>query len=179
MIDIYVPLIEADWLAAVFIFVSVAVVYLGFSNLILSVIVESANEVRCNDRCYQASMNRRVRRQVVKELKELWKELEADGSITTITNMKDKWVSSKAFQDYFRSMDIEMAFLEHILSLITGADGQVSFADFTETVLQLKQADLSPSISILKYQVSTVLEQLSGLRGQIHELHLGVGVQIN
>merc|ERR1712129_363329 len=42
--DVFVPLIERDRTAAVFILFAVAIVYLGFSNLVLSVIVEKAEE---------------------------------------------------------------------------------------------------------------------------------------
>jgi len=117
--DIFVPLIEHDFWSALFILSSVALVFLGFSNLILSVIVDKGNEARCQDTTYQAMAQSKMKRKAARELVSLWQELELEsGETLSVQQLEDQCKNNEVVQNYFKTLDMDMEFLHYALSII-------------------------------------------------------------
>jgi len=179
--DVFVPLIERDRTAAVFILFAVAIVYLGFSNLVLSVIVEKAEEARSQDTTYQAILAKKMKDQARKELLKLWEELDMDGSNTvTLMELTQQYELSESFREYFKSMDIDLPFLQYAFAVMDpDGDGSCSFQDFAETVVHLKSTDPGPTVAFVRHQmaqvvtdVSDIKHTLSNTRSKSHEIEV-------
>lgn len=166
-LDILVPLVEKDAQAAITILAAAAFVYLGLSNLILSVIVEKANEARCQDSFYQAIMAQKVKNQDRQELLSLWEGIADHDSTISMHELKELWASSAVFHDYFKSMDIDRGFLEYALtSTDNDGDGRVTFNEFAESVVKLKNTNVGPVAAFIKHKVTEVLRELANVKDQ-------------
>jgi len=166
--DILVPMIDRDFRAGICILGFVVTVYLGFSNLILSVIVDKANEARCQDMTYQTMNTRRKKREARRELRALWNEVGDGDSDISLDELQKLWASSDTFHDYFKSMDIDMSFLQYALQIMdTDNDGLVTFEEFAESVVRLKNTDAGPVIAFVKHQSSQMMSELIGLKDQL------------
>merc|ERR1740123_177133 len=107
-------MIEAKWYSAVFILAAVAMVYLGISNLILSVIVEKASEGRTQDAFYQSMVHKKLKADAKKVLMEFTRDADVDMSNTiTIQELRAAYSSQELFRNYFKNMDMDLPFLEY------------------------------------------------------------------
>lgn len=166
-LDILVPCMERDVQGAILVIGSVAFVYLGLSNLILSVIVEKANEARCQDSFYQATMARKMKQQDRQELLSLWEGIADHDSTISVHELKELWATSTTFHDYFKSMDIDRGFLEYALtSVANNSDGRVTFNEFAESVVRLKNTKVGPVAAFIKHKVTEVLKELDAVKDQ-------------
>mmetsp|Transcript_61951 Transcript_61951/g.122532 ORF Transcript_61951/g.122532 Transcript_61951/m.122532 type:complete len:728 (+) Transcript_61951:80-2263(+) len=170
--DIFVPLIEHDFWSALFILSSVALVFLGFSNLILSVIVDKGNEARCQDTTYQAMAQRKMKRKAARELVSLWQELELEsGETLSVQQLEEQCKTNEVVQNYFKNLDMDMEFLHYALSIIdSDPHGHVSLQRFADAVVQMKSTDVSPIVSFLRYQVAQVINDLSTVKQQVSSI---------
>jgi len=169
--DVFVPLIERDITAAVFIVLSVAIVYLGFSNLVLSVIVEKGQEARAQDTTYQAILAKKIKDQARKELLKLWEQLDEDGSNSlTLMELTQQYEKSENFRDYFKSMDIDLPFLRYAFTVMDpDGDGKCSFQDFAETVVHLKSTAPGPAVAFVRHQMAQVVADVSDIKNILSE----------
>jgi len=169
--DLMIPLIEENWQAAIFILVVVAVVYLGFSNLILSVIVDKANEARCSDAFYQALMAKKVRGQARRELVEVWTKADMDmDNMITLEELRTTYDQQESFRAYFRQMDIDLDFLEMAFEAVDNGSGECNFEEIANSVVQMKNTDVGPVVSVVKHQLNQVMKEIGNLSSQINTL---------
>jgi len=171
--DVMVPMIEAKWYSAVFILAAVAMVYLGISNLILSVIVEKASEGRTQDAFYQSMVHKKLKADAKKVLMEFTSDADMDMSNTiTLQELRNAYATQELFRDYFKNMDMDLPFLEYALRATDRKGrGEVSFEDFADAVIQMRNTEIGPVVSFLRFQVAEVLDEVSTLSDQIQ----GVG----
>jgi len=169
--DVFVPLIEEDVSAAAFLLTSVALVYLGFSNLVLSVIVDKANEARCQDTTYQALVARKMREKAQQELESLWQEVDVDGSNTvTLEELRQMHETSENFKIYFKSHNIDMELLTYAWSVMDpDGDGQCDFHEFAETLVRLRSTDAGPATAFMKHQLGHVVAELSEIKDLLNK----------
>jgi len=165
--DLLIPLLEADFVAAVLILIFVSVVYLGFSNLILSVIVEKANEARNRDTTYKSMVDRKAKAEAKKDITQFWRELEDDNGQNTMSlqELKHLYATSWEFRDYFKRLDIDMPFLEYAFKIMDAdGSGDCTLEDFASSVVKLKTTDPGPVVSFIKYQIQQMGHDISELK---------------
>jgi len=169
--DVFVPLIKENVSAAAFILTCVALVYLGFSNLVLSVIVDKANEARMQDTTYQALVARKMREKAQQELESLWQEVDVDGSNTvTLEELRQMHETSENFKIYFKSHNIDMELLTYAWSVMDpDGDGQCDFHEFAETLVRLRSTDAGPATAFMKHQLGHVVAELSEIKDLLNK----------
>mmetsp|Transcript_88463 Transcript_88463/g.245675 ORF Transcript_88463/g.245675 Transcript_88463/m.245675 type:complete len:651 (-) Transcript_88463:137-2089(-) len=172
--EYFIPLMETDYLAGGFLLLTTATVYLGFSNLILSVIVEKANEARASDAKYQSMMYGRAKKEIKRELTAIWQwtgEAADNNSRVTLSMLQRKFKSCREFRSYFQSMDMDMAFLECCFKVLDPDNrGDCSFEEFAEWVAKIKNTDTNPLVIYTKEVVSQLHDDLTFLRSQVKDL---------
>jgi len=166
-----VPMMEYHWSAAVFLLIATAVVYLGISNLILSVIVDKANEARCTDSLYQAMSNKRMRNVAKKELVQMWRDadVDMDGTVT-LEELQFTFDHVKKFRAYFSNMDIDLPFLEYAFAAIDDGSGECAYEELADAVVRMKNTDTGPVVSLVKLQMQQVLNGMDGISKEILSL---------
>jgi len=167
--DTLVLLMEKDWRATIAVSSSFALIYLVVNGVILSVIVARACEAYHHDDTYKATSHRRVYQRARQELMVLLQEVAANtGNTISLTDLKVLWVSSATFHDYFTAMNVDMSFLEHALALMdSDSDGEVTFDDFADSVVRLKNTDAGPVAAFIQHQVTQVMNELTDLKTQV------------
>jgi len=166
-----IPLIEEDWVAAAFLLILVATVYLGFSNLLLSVIVDKANEARTSDTFLQSLLHKKSRNMARQELMEMWRKSDADGDgIVTLEELRTTYDQQEEFRRYFRQMDIDLDFLEMAFEAAKNDDEECEFEDLANTVVHMKNTDIGPVVSVVKFQMTKVMKEMSSLSTQMKTL---------
>jgi len=166
-----IPLIEEDWVAAAFLLILVATVYLGFSNLLLSVIVDKANEARTSDTFLQSLLHKKSRNMARQELMEMWRKSDADGDgIVTLEELRTTYDQQEEFRRYFRQMDIDLDFLEMAFEVSKNEEEECEFEDLANTVVHMKNTDIGPVVSVVKFQLSQVMKEMSSLSSQMKTL---------
>jgi len=168
VVEILVPLAEADIVACLFIVVSVAVVYMGISNLVLSVIVDQATDARCNDVMFKSLQDRKCMFKTRQEIMGLWQSLCPESDHISMCRLQKLWKTSPLFHDYFKSLDIDFVLLEFTLK---GMDrdhkGEVTFEDFAHEVVRIKTTNAGPVAAVLQFQVSQVLDELRDIKSNL------------
>jgi len=166
-----VPMMEYHWSAAVFLLIATAVVYLGISNLILSVIVDKANEARCQDGVYQAMTNKKLRAHAKKELEAMWKDadVDMDGSLT-LEELRTAFEYDDKFRAYFREMDIELSCLEAAHSASNDDFGECTYQALADEVVRMKNTDMGSTIALVKLQMRQVLDGMEFMSKQMGAL---------
>jgi len=175
--DVIVPMIEANWYSAFFILSVVAMVYLGISNLILSVIVEKASEARSQDAFYQNMVHKKLKADAKKVLMEFTRDADMDMSNTiTLNELRTAYTGQENFRTYFKNMDMDLPFLEYAFrAQDRKGRGECSFEDFAEAVIQMRNAEVGPVVSFIRFQVAEVLDEVATLSDQIQ----GVGKDLS
>jgi len=166
-----IPLIEEDWVAAAFLLILVATVYLGFSNLLLSVIVDKASEARTSDTFLQSLLHKKSRNMARQELMEMWRKSDADGDgIVTLEELRTTYDQQEEFRRYFRQMDIDLDFLEMAFEAAKNDDEECEFEDLANTVVHMKNTDIGPVVSTVKFQLSVLMKEMGNLSSQMNSL---------
>jgi len=174
--DYFIPLVEEDTWSALFLMACVAIVYLGFSNLILSVIVEKANEARQHDTTYKDMVDKKVQNDAKREVTHLWHDLEDDDNSNTMSlqELKHLYHTSDKFRNYFKRLDIDMPFLEYAFKIMDAdGSGDCSLEDFAASVVKLKNTDPGPVVSYIKYQITQVVSDVAEIKSLMLQTDTG------
>jgi len=106
----------------------------------------------------------------------LWQDVAHEGCNTIgVAELKELWASSTLFQTYFHSMDIDLGFLEYVLtSLDLDGHGLVSFEQFARAVVGIKDTDPGPVSAFIKHSILDVLKEVSSVKAQCESYHQDV-----
>jgi len=111
-----------------------------------------------------------------RELKHLWNELEDNDNSNTMSlaELKHLFNTSERFRDYFKSLDIDMPFLEYAFKIMDAdGSGDCSLEDFAASVVQLKNTDPGPVASFIKYQLSQLSTDVADLKTFVLQSEMG------
>jgi len=135
------------------------------------VIVDKANEARCSDAFYQALTHKKSRREARKALVEVWKGADMDmDNIITHEELRTAFNEQESFRHYFRQMDIDLDFLEMAFEAVDNGSGKCNFEELANSVVQMKNTDIAPVVSVVRLQLNQVMKEMSNLSSQINSL---------
>eukprot|EP00418_Pyrodinium_bahamense_P087982 CAMPEP_0179058460 /NCGR_PEP_ID=MMETSP0796-20121207/24859_1 /TAXON_ID=73915 /ORGANISM="Pyrodinium bahamense, Strain pbaha01" /LENGTH=264 /DNA_ID=CAMNT_0020755207 /DNA_START=5 /DNA_END=797 /DNA_ORIENTATION=+ len=152
--------------------VFVMIVYLGFSNLILSVIVEKADQARNADAEYQNILHQQAAEDVKNGFRNVWRASEFvgdDGDVSfSLEDLRQQYAEDENFRCHLESLDMDLPVLEYAFNLVDRkSSGDVSFDDLAECVAKLRNTDTGPMIQFIKAQVSRLVSDVSFLRNEL------------
>eukprot|EP00419_Tripos_fusus_P032937 CAMPEP_0172781784 /NCGR_PEP_ID=MMETSP1074-20121228/203602_1 /TAXON_ID=2916 /ORGANISM="Ceratium fusus, Strain PA161109" /LENGTH=701 /DNA_ID=CAMNT_0013618761 /DNA_START=24 /DNA_END=2129 /DNA_ORIENTATION=+ len=167
--DIMVPMMKASWYSNVFILSVVAMVYLGILNLILSVIVEKSSEARTQDAFYQSLIHKKLKADAKKVFLDFTRDADMDmNNMLSLQELRTAYSSQENFRSYFKSMDIDLPFLEYAFRAHDRKGrGECSLEGFADAVTQMRNIEVAPVVSFLRCQVAEVLDEISTLSEEI------------
>mmetsp|Transcript_54252 Transcript_54252/g.129316 ORF Transcript_54252/g.129316 Transcript_54252/m.129316 type:complete len:670 (+) Transcript_54252:127-2136(+) len=168
-----VPIIEeASWTATILVSAFVCI-NLGILNLILTVIVNAAQEARESDeKLRQKERLEKYQRQKAKLLK-LLRALDEDGNgLISLEEMQKACDSIKEFRTVLASIDIRREDLGTFFSYLdSDGSGEVTYNEFVEQVFRIKSKDTVALLMSIKTSVSRLQAQFREIRPDMHALH--------
>eukprot|EP00927_Polykrikos_kofoidii_P016307 TRINITY_DN17352_c0_g1_i1.p1 TRINITY_DN17352_c0_g1~~TRINITY_DN17352_c0_g1_i1.p1 ORF type:complete len:617 (+),score=81.88 TRINITY_DN17352_c0_g1_i1:96-1946(+) len=168
---------------ATFLIFSVALVcvQLGFTNLILSTIVETATSNRQEDAKMQAIKKRKQGLEALDRLSEIGSNLDADrGGEITLEEFLIGYDTQEGIRDLLQKLDLERKDIVQLFFLMDqDSSGTISQDEFIECLRKAESQDMRVQMLALKLQVSdiarTVEERMSTMVNMIsQQFHLGV-----
>lgn len=160
-----VPIIEHSPAAALF-FLSVFIsLSLGAMNLLLAVIVESANEAKLLNLEQEARVKEDKYREACAQLHDLFRELDKDDSGTvSLDEVIEGFNKNEEFARILRTMDIMDKDLEVFFNMMdTDSNGQVEYMEFVEQIHKIKHCPTNTLLIFIRFYVMEIRRTLLGL----------------
>jgi len=92
----------------------------------------------------------------------------------SLTEVKTAYHEEESFRSFFVSQDMDLPFLEYAFKLaLKGGkeeEDEVSFEDFAESVISMKNSDTGPVMALIKCQVGTIVDKVNTLQDQVLKL---------
>jgi len=172
--------------ATILLFASVLViVQLGFTNLILSVIVEKAAEARQHD----CAALRRQRQEAIKKVARIARQIDSSGNgMITEEEFKEGMENDSDFRELLEVLDIDEADVSSLFYLMDAdKSGDLSIEEFVRTLAKSSDDDIRKQMMFLRLKVSYhgvgvthkmhrmnsgMQNRIQGLEGRVAELHL-------
>jgi len=172
--------------ATILLFASVLViVQLGFTNLILSVIVEKAAEARQHD----CAALRRQRQEAIKKVARIARQIDSSGNgMITEEEFKEGMENDSDFRELLEVLDIDEADVSSLFYLMDAdKSGDLSIEEFVRTLAKSSDDDIRKQMMFLRSKVSYhgvgvthkmhrmnsgMQNRIQGLEGRVAELHL-------
>jgi len=148
------PVIEEEPLLAPF-FVGLAlIIFLGYGNLVVGVIVEQAMEAREQDKQFQIDQKRAEELETKLELLEICREIDADASGTLtkeeLMSMCSDAKVAKAMEHLgLKEKDLHVAFD----CMDADKSGYISYTEFVEQLFDMKYADLTMLLTFVRHDM--------------------------
>jgi len=156
--QVSVPIIERHPWTAVFFTAVLVSVNLAILNLILAVIVESAQEARQNDLHTLAVARDRAFVEAKRRLVELCETMDVDMSgCLSLDELLQGYDNVAEFRDLLTMMDLkkkDMSIVFHILD--EDKSGTVQYAEFAEQLHKMKNEDMHTLLVFVKFYVSEI-----------------------
>lgn len=165
--EVALPIIYlSPWTGVVFVGIF-STVALGFCNLILAVIVDSAAEARSEDTTYKLWVQKLNEETAKGKLTEICRTLDVDqNGLLTHQELLQGYSSSKDFVDAMKIMDVHLDELNFVFNIMRDNDSNsVHYVDFVDQLYKMRCADTRTLLMLIKLHVlelrQTVLEDIT------------------
>jgi len=154
------PVIEEEPGLALF-FVGLAlIIFMGYGNLIVGVIVERAMEAREQDKEYQKAVQKSEELETKKDLIEVCRHLDADmsGTLTKdelMSNVGTKMATALE-QLNLKEKDLEVAFD----CIDADKSGHISYIEFVEQLFDIKHTDMKMMLTFIRHDIKKGSDKL-------------------
>jgi len=148
---ISVPVIsDRPWLAIILVSIYLSI-SLATMNLILAVIVESANEARERDTEQKAKDRRKAQKAKKLDLLTLCETMDKDGDgVITLDEMVTAWKENGEFRRLITSLDMSKKDLENIFVVMDSrGEGEVKYRDFVHKLYDLRSTDMRLMLALI------------------------------
>jgi len=145
----------------VFVF-AVVTVQLGFMNLILSAIVDSASAAREHDHQQRAAEKQKTERVKLEKLRSIYEHLDhdRDGCIS-LGELVDGFESEPEVRNYLQGLNISTDDLKNIFDLMDlDRSGDLSYDEFVNTFVKAQSQDPRVHMMTVKLQGSQILREV-------------------
>lgn len=157
-----IPVINAaSWTFLIFSGALVCV-QLGFSNLVLAVIVEKATEARERDREHHLLDKEKQRRDAGKRVHDICQAIDADqDGLITIDELVSGFENHDQFRAALTMLDIDVQDLHNLFSLMDkNHSGGLSYEEMTDCIHKADTQDIRRQIMFVKLQMQDVVRVL-------------------
>eukprot|EP00931_Biecheleriopsis_adriatica_P004555 TRINITY_DN106201_c0_g1_i1.p1 TRINITY_DN106201_c0_g1~~TRINITY_DN106201_c0_g1_i1.p1 ORF type:complete len:648 (-),score=125.04 TRINITY_DN106201_c0_g1_i1:12-1682(-) len=137
---------------------SLFTIQLGFTNLVLAVIVEKAQEARETDRQRLVEKKNKKRAEAEKKLSAMCQEIDIDqdGSIT-MEEFFQAYEDHEDMRECLQMLDIDKSDLECLFHLMDADDsGELTYAELIDCIHKSDTNDLKRQMMLIKLQVEDV-----------------------
>jgi len=156
------PLIyEYPYLLILFV-AAFACVQLGFTNLILAVVVDAAASGREANREHKVAAKKHAQEEAVEELHGIIQVCDTDASgEVTLKEMQNAFDSMPAFEHIFKVLDIDRQDIEEVFNLMdTDGSGSLSYDEFVQSMKKCQLQDPRMTTMLLRLQASRISQAL-------------------
>eukprot|EP00930_Biecheleria_cincta_P094865 TRINITY_DN8647_c0_g1_i1.p1 TRINITY_DN8647_c0_g1~~TRINITY_DN8647_c0_g1_i1.p1 ORF type:complete len:584 (+),score=109.02 TRINITY_DN8647_c0_g1_i1:335-2086(+) len=156
---IYKPLVQGDWMLAIYFHALIFVVFVVLMNLVTAVICNNAFEQASQDREAQQIYEQRRREKLVGELTASFHRFDIDGD-GRISRNELMEASGVDLQSLYQSLKLDNP--EEIFSALdVDGTGEISIDEFCEGVLQAVNSERSVELKRMDKQISSMKKQLN------------------
>lgn len=150
-----IPASEKSWVLFTVFATELIIVQLGFTNLILAVIVDASAEARAEDEGEKMKRVQKERAEAIGNFGELMSRLDIDNSGTlTEEEILAGMLSDKQLSERCAALGLNEGNLHRLIDLMdTDRSGDVSHHEFTDTLLTLDQQDSRVQTMFLMFHV--------------------------
>lgn len=153
-----IPIIE-DSPLTVLLFLGVwSTVVLGFSNLILAVIVDCAADARQDDLAYQERVKMLGEEAAMQQFVKLCKELDQDGSNRiSLNEFVDAYDNCQELAQMLKIMNIEKSDVPMLFAIMDDdQSGDIDYNEFANTVHKMRSSEAYASFTFIKHEIREV-----------------------
>lgn len=157
-----IPIIDAaPWTGLIFISTAMTI-FMGFGNLIMAIIVESAAAAREQDGEYQQILRKKERAHARLKLEQLCKSLDKDNSGTlSRTELFENATGNKRMVACLTAMDVDMSDIECTFECMDmDGSGDITYTEFIDALFKMKDASTSMLLMYLKFQTTKILDSV-------------------
>jgi len=157
-----VPLIRVQPMVMCIFISALACVQLGFTNLILSVVVDSAASSREHSKEKEIYLKTKQEADAVDHLREVIKECDADDSgEVTFDELKNGVSQNPNAHEILDILDIKEEDLEEMFILMdTDHSGTLSYDEFVNCIRKAEMQDMRVQMMVLSLQVSAIRDSV-------------------
>lgn len=175
--QVSVVMIENYPATAILLVLVVLSVDLGLMNLVVTVIVDKAQEAR--ERNVAMSLQETMEKfdQAKEMLMEICQSLDGDGSgELSLEELEAGYDSNKTFAEMLNLMDVTRKDLKLLVSVMDeDKSGQVSYAEFCDNLWQIKNTSTHSTCVFIKFHV----QQLTNMQREVLEYHQKVAKSLS
>eukprot|EP00747_Dinoflagellata_sp_TGD_P073973 gnl/TRDRNA2_/TRDRNA2_158136_c1_seq1.p1 gnl/TRDRNA2_/TRDRNA2_158136_c1~~gnl/TRDRNA2_/TRDRNA2_158136_c1_seq1.p1 ORF type:complete len:797 (-),score=127.62 gnl/TRDRNA2_/TRDRNA2_158136_c1_seq1:60-2189(-) len=176
--EVTLPLIDADPASAIFLLPLVIAMSLGFSNLIVAVIVEKAGEARLEDMQFQLMTKRREEARFKEKFVALCEELDDDASGTlTLKELISNFETNRHFKSLLTSINVDKHEMVSAFEIMdSDRTGSITYNDFSDTLFKMKTADTTTMLTFIKFYVLQLRRDMKVELNEINTLLSSFGL---
>jgi len=152
------PLLHVHWIFMVFFLSFISVSVFGVLNVLTSVFVESAMQAATHYRDLLIQEKLHDKELYVKHMKDIFKQIDIDGSGTISTKEMDYFLKDTNLRLYLEALDLSLVETKSLMLLLDrDGSGEVDIDEFCEGCLRLKGEAKSFDIHCLLYESQRTL----------------------
>jgi len=151
---------------------AVVTVQLGFMNLILSTIVDSASAAREHDHQQRAKEKQKMERGRLEKLRSLFEQIDHNrNGCITIDELVDSFESETEVRDYLQGLNISQEDLRSIFDLMdVDRSGDLSYDEFVNAFVKAQSQDARIHMMTVKLQGSQLLREVREQAESVRDL---------
>jgi len=169
-----VPIIQESFVTALIFGGALITIQLGFTNLVLAVIVERAAKAQDQDAEKRIKEQQKRHEHAVDQLRSLMMKIDEDDSgQLTLEEILKGYEKHRELPAILSAMDINKDDLQMMFGLLADEDGNAEIEDFVENLERCESQDLRRQMLLMGLQVTriqrTVEDTMEKLTGSINE----------
>jgi len=159
---VIIPIMEEYPITSLIFLAVLVTLELGLMNLILTVIVDKAQQAHAEDKRFWQQVQQEKYEKAKQELKQLCEDLDEDGSKTlTLPELVEGFHSVPAFRENLASMDIREEEVTNLFKILdSDGSGDLEYDEFVDQLYKMKTQDSQMLLIFLKSSITEIREQI-------------------